>query len=109
MFMDFETVLPFDSGLKPKVIDPCIHCGKATLMFLSGIPIGINRIPSDDGWACGECAGYECERCDLQIPLDEEYRVYFSNFGDDGDYINVHKCCATEDEQKKYEGVHDLN
>jgi hypothetical protein len=24
------------------------------------------------GWSCAECAGYECEICEKQIPLDED-------------------------------------
>jgi len=62
------------------VKDPCIWCGESTA-FGSGR--FVNRIPSDrddeeatlDGWACAECAGYECDECGEQIYVDEEIRV----------------------------------
>ena len=55
-----------------KLIDPCVHCGAST-----AFPYGkfVDRIPSDDGWACAECAGYECDECGKQIYIDTEISV----------------------------------
>lgn len=52
-----------------KVIDPCFHCGQSTA-FGSGK--FVNRIGYDSGWACAECSGYECDKCDQQIYLDTD-------------------------------------
>lgn len=64
------------------MIDNCIYCGMSTA-FGSGR--FVNRIPADrelyetgeylDGYACAECAGYECDECGKQIYLDCETRV----------------------------------
>jgi len=55
-----------------KTIDPCVYCKESTAF---GNGRFVNRIPSDDGYACAECAGYECDECNKQIYLDEEVSV----------------------------------
>ena len=78
------------------VKDPCIWCGESTA-FGSGR--FVNRIPSDrddeestlDGWACAECAGYECDECGEQIYVDEEIRVdHLDQYG------NYHEDCYSQ-------------
>lgn len=100
--MDFETVLPI---VARPTLDPCVYCDESTA---PGSGRFANRIDvSDlengiDGWGCGECAGYECDRCGDQIYVDSEVRVYFSDLRDEGDYLNVHEACATQDERDAY-------
>ena len=55
-----------------KTIDPCVYCNESTAF---GHGRFVNRIPSDNGYACAECAGYECDECGKQIYLDEEVSV----------------------------------
>ena len=52
-----------------EAIDPCVHCKKSTAF---GFGKFVNRLGWDDGWACAECAGYECDICDKQIYLDAD-------------------------------------
>ena len=58
-----------DYGRPDNTIDPCEICGKSTA-FGSGK--FVNRLGWDDGWACAECAGYECDACEKQIYLDAD-------------------------------------
>ena len=55
-----------------KTIEPCVHCKESTAF---GQGKFVNRIPSDDGYACAECAGFECDECGKQIYLDTEVSV----------------------------------
>lgn len=60
--------------------DPCLECGIDTLKlitFTDGTTstIGINRLPTDDGYLCGNCAGFECDSCGQRIYLDEDITV----------------------------------
>jgi hypothetical protein len=56
---------------KKIIIDPCAHCGESTAF---GYGRFVNRIGYDDGWACAQCSGYECESCEKDIYLDAEVR-----------------------------------
>lgn len=71
---------------KQQVIDPCAHCGKSTAF---GYGKFVNRIGYDDGWACAECSGYECNSCGKDIYLDEEVR--------DKDLLDYHPECLAEE------------
>lgn len=84
--------------MEQAVIDPCLECGKATagaLTLDSGttISIGINRLPYDDGeregYLCELCAGYECDKCGENIPLDEDIDVLTN----EGDTEKYHEYC----------------
>lgn len=84
------------------IIDPCAHCGKSTAF---GHGKFINRIGHDDGWACAECSGYDCDRCDKQIYLDcevtpEECGIASDEFTDG----TRHVCedCLKDDEAAKF-------
>jgi hypothetical protein len=80
------------------VKDPCIWCGESTAFGLGRF---VNRIPADrddeeatiDGWACAECAGYECAECGEQIYLDAEVRVDHLAVGGEYQYGNYHEAC----------------
>ncbi len=67
--------------------DPCIVCNRPTAGPLPGtkILIGINRVPSDNGYMCEMCAGYECDVCGNQIAVDTEVRC--------ADHHNYHTEC----------------
>lgn len=70
------------------VVDPCVWCGRSTA-FGSGEGLFVNRVGADreelngdgetigylDGWACPECAGYDCAECNEPIYVDCEVRV----------------------------------
>jgi hypothetical protein len=75
-----------------KVIDPCVYCSNSTAFGSGNF---VNRIGHDDGWACAMCAGYECDRCDKQIYLDEDYGI-----NEEGHY---HWECLTQEERKEHE------
>jgi len=77
------------------VIDPCVHCQRSTA-FGSGNGLFVNRIPSDEDWACAECAGFECDECDKQIYLDTEVRVEELR-GNIYNYGNYHTECYNKD------------
>lgn len=81
------------------VTDPCIYCQEPTA---HGNPLNRDRIPSDDGWACAECAGYECNECNQNIYLDTETRVEYEK---DGifHYGNYHEDCYNEEKHGKKE------
>lgn len=72
------------------MIDPCQDCGRATAGVLPGtaILVGINRVPTEDGYLCELCAGYECDECGEAIAVDCEVRC-------DDDY-NYHENCYDE-------------
>jgi hypothetical protein len=76
------------------VIDPCIYCQRSTA-FNSGEGLFVNRISADDGWACAECAGYECDECHENIYLDCEVRVDYEKDGK-YHYGNYHEDCHNE-------------
>ena len=93
------------------IFDPCIYCGDFTAFGSvreDGSLVGkfVNRIPATswdeetdehlDGYACGECAGFECAECRKQIYIDCETRVEFQD--DDGKfyYGNYHTECYDE-------------
>jgi hypothetical protein len=75
--------------------DPCLDCGTPTLgvITLAGVSVGIgmNRLSYDDGWRCGECAGYECDSCGKNIYLDEDITVVNENGYND----KYHEECLT--------------
>lgn len=91
-------------------IDPCIYCGESTAFGATrpdGTLIGkfVNRIGADrideqdeylDGYACAECAGFECNECGKQIYLDCEVRVEAENSQGYFIYGNYHAECHNE-------------
>ena len=84
----------------------CTECGRS-VEFGSGWYV--NRVPSDDGYMCAECASLECDRCDQTIPLDEDITpndVY--GWDDDAPVMfydfahRICECCLTTEERKLY-------
>lgn len=90
--------------------DLCIYCGESTAFGAkrddgSLICKFVNRIPADiddfetgeyrDGWACAECAGFQCDECGKGIYLDCETRVEFFDNGN-YHYGNYHTECYNE-------------
>jgi hypothetical protein len=67
-------------------LDLCIHCQEPTN---PGSGKFVNRLPSDDGFACSECAGFNCDFCDTQIVLDQDHS------GPDG-YGHYHETCLSK-------------
>ena len=92
----------------------CVYCNKDT-SFGSGR--FVNRIPSDGdgtqdwddpdlrGYACAECMALPCDRCDKNIPLDEDLTP--NCIGMDGSFADgayrVHEECLTEKESGQLE------
>jgi hypothetical protein len=91
--------------------DLCIYCGESTAFGAKredGSFVGkfVNRIPADrddyetgeykDGWACAECAGFECDECGKGIYLDCETRVEFVDEKGNYRYGNYHTECYNE-------------
>lgn len=85
--------------------DACVYCGDPTSFGAvrdDGSLVGkfVNRLPvfteDGDGYACAECAGYECDECGERIYLDHETRV--DSVGVDGVYRfgNYHTACHVE-------------
>ena len=75
----------------------CVYCGESTA-FGSGK--FVNRLPVDEGWGCAECSGFECDRCDTQIYLDDDVMPMdcgLEEFADE----SAHVCedCLTTDER----------
>ena len=72
----------------------CVFCYRDT-SFGSGR--FVNRVPADNGkeigYACPECLTMDCDRCDKQIPLDEDILLH--------DSIYVHYECCTKQERKE--------
>lgn len=85
--------------MSTEVLDPCIYCQEPTGR---GNPLNRDRIPSDDGWACAECAGYECDECNQNIYLDTETRVEHEKDGVFR-YGNYHEDCYNESKHGKKE------
>lgn len=85
-----------------EVIDPCVWCKRSTSPS-AGLGLFVNRIPSDDGWACAECAGYECYECNKQIYLDCEIRVDYTDEKGMWHYGNYHEECYNEQKHGKRE------
>lgn len=83
--------------------EDCIYCGEPTSV---GNPLNRDRIPADDGdkfgWACAECAGYECDECHQNIYLDTETRVDYEENGV-YHYGNYHEDCYDEAKHGKKE------
>ena len=69
--------------------DRCVWCGEDTSLgsgrFVNRLSVGttgdlVHWLPDNlrkheievDGYACAECAGYECDSCGEQICLDED-------------------------------------
>lgn len=86
-------------------VDPCIYCGRSTA-FGAGFGLFVNRVGGDfmnddgetiDGWACGECAGYECNECNQQIYIDCEIRVEYEDTDGKYHYGNYHEECYNEE------------
>ena len=78
--------------------DPCIDCGNPTLGIMtmadgSTVGIGINRLSYDDGWRCGECAGFECDACEKNIYLDEDITI---DMGENGNNRYHYDCLTPE-------------
>lgn len=76
--------------------DPCVDCGTSTLGVMtlgdgSTVGIGMNRLSCDDGWRCGECAGYECDSCGKNIYLDEDICIETEHHGNE----KYHYDCLT--------------
>lgn len=76
--------------------DPCLECGKPTAFLWTltdgnTVLVGVDRLSSEDGWLCGNCAGYECDGCGKKIYLDEDVSVTDTN----GDYLKYHYECLT--------------
>mgnify|MGYP000005706854 FL=1 len=99
------------TSMTTNIFDPCIYCGDFTAFGSvreDGSLIGkfVNRIPADredeetgeylDGYACAECAGFECDECDKPIYLDCETRVEFQDDGGKFHYGNYHTECYDE-------------
>ena len=76
------------------IIDPCFHCGQSTA---PGYGKWVNRIgwveDDFDGWACAECAGYECRVCDETIYLDEDRRW-------NDDLTHCHEECLSKEQNQ---------
>ena len=100
------------------IFDPCIYCGDFTAFGSvreddSLVGKFINRIPADTmdeetgeykfGWACAECAGFDCDECGKAIYLDCETRVDFQNEGGKFYYGNYHTECYNEAKHGKAE------
>ena len=82
--------------------DPCLDCKTPTLGIMtmadgSTVGIGINRLSYDDGWRCGECAGYQCDACGKQIYLDTELIIETEDYGNEF----YHSECLTPEIIKK--------
>ena len=87
---------------KKAINDPCLDCGTPTLGILtmadgSTIGIGISRLEYDEGWRCGECAGFECDSCGKNIFLDEDITV---QQGEHGANYKYHDDCLTPELRK---------
>ena len=77
--------------------DNCVYCGESTA-FGSGR--FVNRLSVDEGWGCAECSGFECDRCDIQIYLDDDVtpeECGLEEFADGS--FHVCEDCLTTDEQ----------
>ena len=76
----------------------CVRCGKDT-SFGSGR--FVNRIPSEDGYACAKCMELDCDRCDKPIPLDEDITANQCGMeAFDDQAWRVHDECLTSTEQQ---------
>ena len=76
----------------------CVVCGcatSATLTLPDGFTttIGVNRLPTDGGWMCWRCAGFDCDKCGEPISLDTDWMPY----PDEG--WHFHETCLTEEER----------
>ena len=105
----------------------CVHCGEDT-SFGSGR--FVNRIGADadyeatdsqgniifadgeyrDGYACPDCMMLDCDRCDKQIPLDEDLTprdIFEWEKGGNGDFSDgayrEHEECLTKQEKQTME------
>ena len=112
----------------------CVHCGEDT-SFGSGR--FVNRIPADadyeatdsegkiifadgeyrDGYACPDCSGFDCDRCDEMIYIDEDLTpncVYDCDTDDRANHdfsdgaFRVHEKCLTKEEKAVYKRNREL-
>jgi hypothetical protein len=103
----FTAEFGFEKHNHSEVKDPCIYCGDSTAPgltespktagdLMNKIPIMnpkfINRVSTEDedgndAWACADCGGFECDKCDKPIRVDEDVE------GPDG-YGHYHEDCA---------------
>ncbi len=104
----------------------CVECLRDT-SFGSGL--FVNRIPGDkyvcnkvgeeigmrDGYFCCECGGFECDRCDAKILIDEDVMAD-QVYGEDAGTLSrefpdgaVHICegCLTPKEKQLMEALND--
>ena len=79
-----------------QVIDPCEICAESTAFGSGNF---VNRIGYDEGWACANCAGYECDLCDKNIYLDEDHSI-----NEEGHY---HWDCLAKDPCPNHNGNFD--
>jgi hypothetical protein len=91
----------------------CVYCAQDT-SFGSGK--FVNRLAHDDGYACAECAGYVCDRCDEQIYLDEDitankcgsgYGPWDDEFADGA--VHVCRSCLTINEWRALKNFEKYN
>ena len=82
----------------------CVYCSQDT-SFGSGK--FVNRLPTDDGYSCAECAGYTCDRCNEQIYLDEDITASECGGGDEFADGAVHVCrgCLTMNEWEAFNNL----
>jgi|TARA_R110002012_G_scaffold93113_4_gene225830 hypothetical protein len=77
-----------------KIIDPCFYCGESTAFGYGKFINRVGYIDNDfNGWACAECAGYECRVCEEQIYLDEDLRW-------SDDLSHCHEECLSEEQNQ---------
>ncbi len=75
-------------------IDPCVHCGESTAFGYGKFINRIGYVEDDfDGYACAECAGYECRVCEEQIYLDEDVRW-------NDDLSHCHEECLSKEQNQ---------
>lgn len=76
------------------IIDPCFYCGESTAFGYGKFINRIGYVDNDfDGWACAECAGYECRVCEEQIYLDEDVRW-------NDDLSHCHEECLSKEQNQ---------
>ena len=90
---DAMTVIDLIKDAMP-IIDPCFHCGESTAFGYGKFVNRLGWIEDDfDGWACAECAGYECRVCEKQIYLDEDRRW-------NDDLSHCHEECLSKEQNQ---------
>jgi hypothetical protein len=86
----------------------CVYCAQDT-SFGSGK--FVNRLAHDDKYACAECAGYTCDRCNQQIYLDEDITAVECNGGQEFADGAVHVCrsCLTVNEWQAFKNFEEYH